>query len=460
MLDIIHHIAAEELGNIEKQFMEVITEQGDLSEFTKGLEARLKNIGCRVIKTLLEELNKAVKDDPERKKKWQVERKADKNTLVTIFGEVEYKRTYYVSKNENEYKYLSDELLGIKPHQKVETLVESRMVESAINNSYQESAKPYDISKQKVMESIVSLEDIEVKVPERDEKKELEYLYIEADEDHVSLQNGGTSFPKLVYIHEGYEEVTGERKRNRLKDTFYISGDYRGSEEIWNKAYEYITKTYDIDKLKKIYISGDGAPWIRSGLDYIEKSVFVLDRYHINKYVLKATGHAKELRFKLWDAINTCDKKKVKGTLKEALARADSSSREQNISDCRKYLLNNWDGIKIYGTDRETIVGCSAEGHVSHVLSDRLSSRPLGWSKEGADNMARLRAFKYNGGNVYELVLSNKKKERTKLPESYAKKIKKNLKKNITDINVEIPVIRYGKRNPSYFAVNALRNAY
>ncbi len=53
--------------------------------------------------------------------------------------------------------------------------------------------------------------------------------------------------------------------------------------------------------------------------------------------------------------------------------------------------------------------GCSAEGHVSHILSSRLSSRPLGWCETGVDQMARLRAFTANGGNVYELLLDRKK---------------------------------------------------
>ena len=53
---------------------------------------------------------------------------------------------------------------------------------------------------------------------------------------------------------------------------------------------------------------------------------------------------------------------------------------------------------------REVQHGCSAEGHVSHVYSDRLSSRPLGWSRIGADKMARLRVYRRNGGNMLELV--------------------------------------------------------
>ena len=54
--------------------------------------------------------------------------------------------------------------------------------------------------------------------------------------------------------------------------------------------------------------------------------------------------------------------------------------------------------------NRKTVKGCSAEGHVSHVLSDRMSSRPMGWSRRGADKMCHLRAYYLNGGDMLELV--------------------------------------------------------
>lgn len=38
-----------------------------------------------------------------------------------------------------------------------------------------------------------------------------------------------------------------------------------------------------------------------------------------------------------------------------------------------------------------------------------MSSRPLGWSREGADKMARLRIYEMNGGNMLELVRYQKK---------------------------------------------------
>ena len=62
------------------------------------------------------------------------------------------------------------------------------------------------------------------------------------------------------------------------------------------------------------------------------------------------------------------------------------------------------------------IDGCSAESHVSHVLSDRLSSRPKGWSRCGADRMSRLRCFEQNNGRekIIELVKYNRKQRELK----------------------------------------------
>ena len=88
----------------------------------------------------------------------------------------------------------------------------------------------------------------------------------------------------------------------------------------------------------------------------------------------------------------------IKTYLKE-----DDSKSAESIEKGREYILNNWMPCKVRLLNRKKIPGCSAEGHVSHVLSSRMSSRPMGWSKEGAGQMGRLRAYYYNGGDMLEL---------------------------------------------------------
>lgn len=48
----------------------------------------------------------------------------------------------------------------------------------------------------------------------------------------------------------------------------------------------------------------------------------------------------------------------------------------KTVEQLRAYVLGNWSAIR-RALRNEMLTGCSAESHVSHVLSDRLSSRPM-----------------------------------------------------------------------------------
>ncbi|MDR9786447.1 MAG: UPF0236 family protein [Peptococcaceae bacterium MAG4] len=88
---------------------------------------------------------------------------------------------------------------------------------------------------------------------------------------------------------------------------------------------------------------------------------------------------------------------KAEAVIRELEKAAVTPSRKRRILDAWKYIKNNWEAIRaLY---RET-VSCSVEGHVSHVLSARLSSRPMGWSKKGARHMSYVRVSQANGQSV------------------------------------------------------------
>lgn len=46
------------------------------------------------------------------------------------------------------------------------------------------------------------------------------------------------------------------------------------------------------------------------------------------------------------------------------------------------------------------VIGSCTEAQVSHVLSQRLSRNPMGWSEAGANAMTSLRVYVKNGGMV------------------------------------------------------------
>ena len=129
-------------------------------------------------------------------------------SLGTVFGEVKYKRTYYENKKTGEYKYLSDELLGIEAHDKMDTSLKSKLIEEAIDSPYRKSgmkaSESIEFTGQTEMNAIRELGPVEDNaIPIKSKNKEIKLLFIEADEDHVALQTGKCIEPRLVYVHEG-----------------------------------------------------------------------------------------------------------------------------------------------------------------------------------------------------------------------------------------------------------------
>ena len=94
---------------------------------------------------------------------------------------------------------------------------------------------------------------------------------------------------------------------------------------------------------------------------------------------------------------------------RKILAATEGEGKRKTVEAARDYILTNWPGIMQWIRDKNKEVECSAEGHISHVFADRMSSRPLGWSRRGADRMSRLRIYEKNGGGMLELVRYQKK---------------------------------------------------
>lgn len=448
--------------SFENELKKLLAGGRDISEFILSSKEMLDGIGVKLVAEALETLDQAVKESGDRKRNWVVKSKDDLKTLVTIFGEVKYKRTYYENKRTGEYSYLSDEIVGIEAYHKLDTSMKARLINEAIDMPYrrsgEEAAEAVTLTSQTVMNSIRELGNVEndaVAIEER--KKTAKILYIEADEDHVALQVGGCLESKLVYVHEGIKQIGKERWQ--LINPRYFSGVYSNTDELWLEVADYIDEAYDADSIEKIYLSGDGAAWIKNGLGWIKGSIYVLDRYHLSKYITQATAHIQGSTPVMWGYINNGEQEKLKALFTAIIKATGIETKKKAVQDARRYILGNWDGIRNqYEPD---YVGCSAEGHVSHILSSRLSSRPLGWCKTGVDQIARLRAFEANGGKVYDLMLAKKRKAIKK-----AKDLKIDqdilMKRNLAATNEtfgNIAILNKGKKTNTLKFLRSIRTA-
>lgn len=119
------------------------------------------------------------------------------------------------------------------------------------------------------------------------------------------------------------------------------------------------------------------------------------------------------------------------------------------------YVLNNWQGIKIYSG--EAYGGSGTERHVSHVLSARLSSRPMGWSKEGLRAMSELRAYSSSGGKIKLKHLKPGFKTTYRLGKAITSKIHNRFIRAQEQLN-NVTILNHGKVIPMFPCLKGLQN--
>lgn len=421
MIKSIQQFQTKGVANLEKIFMDYSDDLTKVAEMIQGVTTSVVELGCSMIAEEWEFYDSIIRNNKHLRKDWEIIRR-DQVSRLTSLGEVTYSRTYFKNKKTGERSYLLDSLMGFSPKERLTEDAVARILEEASDSSYRKgginvSISEHTVSKAAVMDKIHPLKFPKLEAPE--EKRSIERLYIDADEDHVSLQylekkgdikkpRSNTFMPKLVYVYEG---VNAEDNRHELINLKCFGGGCQGTkgvEALWKEVYEYIAQTYDEDSLKCIYVNGDGAEWIQTGAKYHSKAKFVLDKFHMHKYIIGATTHlmdsAGDARSELWRAINGRHKEQAENVFDKIIAVTTSESKKKAVETSRNYIIGHWRAIMNGVNNRKDNIHCSAEGHVSHIFSDRLSSRPLGWSVIGADKMSQLRVYKKNKRDMLELV--------------------------------------------------------
>ena len=155
-------------------------------------------------------------------------------------------------------------------------------------------------------------------------------------EDVVSKQTEKKTKQELEVELE--EEIPVQKKKIK---NLHIQAD----EDLWLEVQQYIYDNYDTEYLENVYIAGDGAPWIVAGCRVLEKSKFVLDKYHLGKYIHKATTHlddnqqaAKEF---IYGANNERDFDGVMRLLQKCYASTDQEYKKKEVTECARYIKNN-----------------------------------------------------------------------------------------------------------------------
>lgn len=466
---IIQKIYEKNKGKLEEGLKKVINGE-DVSVLTGIVKEFTDNLGKEMIKEIIEQIDEIIFEDEKRKKDFESVRVKERG-LITQNGKVEFERRYYKNKETGEREYLADRILGIEKGERIDKKVKAKIVERANDQSYNKSGKNIvpeeEISATTVMKN-VRKNDWKMEIEERKEEEKIEAknVYVQVDEDHIKERNKkGSTISKIVTIYTRKRTLTKPEKidkvkipRRELVDKFTFSGLYKDTQEMWEDVAYYIECTYKKEKIENVFIMGDGASYIKAGTEWIDKSVFVLDKFHLKKYI-NNLNYDKELKKKLEEAVEQYDPISTENIMEEAIRRIKKEIKEdeelgretkrlenrlKKIENTKKYLKNQWEGIEAEEKYGKELTGCCQEGQVHHTLSERMSTDAKVWSENGIDRMSQLRAYTQNGGDVYKKIIDiSTEEKREKKIEALERRVKKKASKKIFGgTGVKMPTLK------------------
>ena len=282
--------------------------------------------GCLIIKLLLEKYDRKLMNKRDTKKYRHKGLRG--NTIKTVMGEVQYKRTMYKINEDgiNKTVYLLDEKLGLqnKDYGKVSDNIVEKVVEIVpITDSYRKAetvikeTTNLTLSHEAIRNLVIKVGD-KVAQKEKEERKlynknqliselkEITALFEEADGLWINLQgedrkeglekqkqdcekknkvfNPKTKIKTELKLHVMYEGWKKDDPRHSLINKQYIAGIMKPKEMAELRDARVFQK-YDVKKIKLRATNGDGAKWTK-GIT-VKGGIYQKDQFHIMQEITR-----------------------------------------------------------------------------------------------------------------------------------------------------------------------------
>ena len=409
--------------NLSKRIELALSHSNDFSinnyiNLLSSLEQELNKFIKDAFIMFIKELDNNYKHSLERKRKYHVKSYSPR-TILTVFGEITFFRTFYKSKLNSKCFCYVDRFLGLQKYDYFDPYIKAEVLVFVSDNNYSKTAKHINslignrislnnktsfMSRQSVRNIILSSKWAK---PKYQKLKDVNELYIIGDEKWIPTQNNGGKkvMQKSIVI---FDDFIIEGKRKYLKHKMTFSG--RNDDFIY-EAIEYIEYAYNLSNIKTFYIMGDGAKWIDNLKNHfnINKNIEIitgLDHFHFKEYLWRIYP-AKDVYQALLEMIISNDKNDFVRLTDEII---DSNiDRKEKIEQYRKYILSHWDSIiNLY----KYSLSCPMESQISHTFAAYFTSRPKGYNKEMINKLIELRLLYKNGFNIKELYLNNLNEEK------------------------------------------------
>ncbi|MDZ4654326.1 MAG: UPF0236 family protein [Coriobacteriia bacterium] len=359
-----------------------------------------------VLKTLADAMSEALEifdarlfsDRPEG---WCV-KDARPRSILTEFGQVTFTRRVYTDEFGDRRTYL-DEIVSLRPRKRLSPGAFGALALFGSEIPYERAAKMLfrhcagDVSGMTTMGVLRETGDL-LEVESEARRRELfdegllpsaaresEEIRVEADGIWVALQRArgrGVEIKALC----AYEDKNAGRRVGVVHHALVGA-----PKRFWEEGVAHLAGHYSLTSLKRCYTGSDGAKWCGALADHLHgpKIVHKLDPWHLNRAIKTAFPEPQDAA-PLFEMLSA-------GRIDELLdvlrLRLDTGfGEEAKTKVLIGYIRNNRASIEADAPSMGTM-----EGTQAHLYAARMKVWGGAWSREGASDMARIRAAVASG---------------------------------------------------------------
>lgn len=344
--------------------------------------------------------------------------------LKTLVGEIKFRRRYYWDREEGRWVYLLDEALGLKAEMRRSPGLGELAVVWAAKGSYRDTRDRLEemtgervMSHEGVRRTVLDVgEHIEAEDKRRmcqeEGQRRVRVVFIEADGLNVAMQRKRGKREgkrrreiKLGVVHEGWRpRYGGGGKEYELVNPVYIPS-LEGGEAFWEQVRGVLHTRYADLEDTWVVINGDGAEWIRAGVNHFRRALYQYDRFHLYRD-LRGVLRRQPGKFEAAKAaLEGDDLAQFLIEVVEAERGAATAEERAEIGQMREMLVSLGEALRDYrvrlgeqgvAVDPAWRSLGAAEANVGK-FSNRLKKQGRAWREEGLRAMVTVQAKLYEG---------------------------------------------------------------
>lgn len=406
-----HTMAQAAAAALADCFLPDLEATEDLDSFEASLAAGSRALAASALSACIERFDRSLRS--QAPPGWRAHEVAPR-TLVTLVGEVSYRRTVYLDEHGCRRAW-ADELLGVRPRARLSAGAFLWLARRSAEVSFRKAAADFEAMSGARVSHVTAMrcarEEGALLLAAAPEGPGLscEGVRVEVDGLWVALQRAAhreEALPRFLYeqsrerssmelkVASAYAAKLDAGRGRRRRAALAVVASAEPPEEFFERVRAQMAASFELDDVRRVHYGADGGAWcgperLRGMLPAHVRVLFKLDPFHVMQAVCRAFPEGPTREWARHLVLR--GKGAALARMAERLAAKATGPRRERVRQLASYARRNAAAIGARAASMGTAESTNA------LIAARMKGRGMSWSREGAEAMCALRCAACTG---------------------------------------------------------------